>query len=345
MATFRREVLGHYLDYLPDPLVLHTDPAVERFLAMPESFRPLGFRDWRVFGAPKGAPGQAAHHPAKKEHEVLAWVLGMHFLSALELVAWSDDNDGNELLCDEEETSLRRAVDGLPPPFSTNETDVSALFGYEDDRSHSWKMIKLECRTTFEPVLSGRLSEVVVSGMAPAHHQQGYYILPKGMSDYHPGWVLDWSESERTAKRKLERYEGGLGFLDSKPAYFGIYRSRTLRMELPLVRGRSGEKASGLLESVLVCQVNEKKRHPDACQADSQMQYIVGGAIATEVRLLDSAGTLYLGHKLCVRVSIPADGVLEGDRLVSLEVSVNDTHIAHIETACSVSHVVWEEKA
>ena len=89
MAEKRRELLKTYVDLgaISDPIVLHSDPAVRPFLERREDFRPIGFQEWRKFGSPPGAPGQALHHPAVKEHEMVGWMLAMHFLSALELVA------------------------------------------------------------------------------------------------------------------------------------------------------------------------------------------------------------------------------------------------------------------
>jgi hypothetical protein len=84
MATLRQHVLHDYKDWLQDSVILHTDPATKPFLERDEAYRPVGFQEWRKFGAPYGAPGQAHHHPALKEHEMMGWILAMHFLTALE---------------------------------------------------------------------------------------------------------------------------------------------------------------------------------------------------------------------------------------------------------------------
>jgi hypothetical protein len=334
LASSRRDLIRQYveLDLLLDPVVIHTDPAADPFLSIEETFRPSGFQEWRKFGAPPDAPGQAAHHPGVKEHELIGWILGMHFLAALELVVASLE-DGSLLQCVE----TKRLP--MPSPLSTNST-YSLFFGVESE-SHGWEMNKVNCRTSYEPIVSGNLSDVIVSGTSG----DGVDILmAKGAMYYTKGWVLDLSEGERLAKRKLDRY-GGLGFLDSKKAYYGIFASGPLKIFLPS-RGAVHDLAATTIKSLVLCEVNEKYRSEESCKVEKQLGFVVGGANATHVASVDAPGTLYLGHKLCLDVGIPKDARLSvhNDMVgLMLQISVIDKHIYKKERACSISHIVWEE--
>jgi hypothetical protein len=331
MATERRKMLQKYVELgssLVDPVVVHGDPAIEPFMAIEEKFRPIGFRDWRKFGAPPGAPGQAAHHPAKREHELYGWMLTMHFLAALELMVLHQE-DQVKLECVPSDGSKT-----LPPkPISTNDTN-SLLFGADH---------KVHCRTSLEPILSGELKEVITSGLANTDND---LLMPKGAMYYNKGWVLDLSEAERLAKRKLDRH-GGLGFVDSKKAYYGIYMSGSLSFHLPMPSAADGSKVSEAIRTITLCQVNERQRDPDACKPESQVHFWIGGQNVTDAAMMDAPGTLYLGHKLCINLPIPEDAIhsaYEDEVGINVTVRVSDKHIMKKELACSVSHILWEEK-
>ena len=333
LAISRKALIQQYfdLDIFLDPVVIHTEPAVDPFMLMEESFRPDGFQQWRKFGAPPDAPGQAAHHPGVKEHELIGWSLGMHFLAALELLVASLD-DSSILNC-----SPRDRLP-LPKPFSKN-SSYSLLFGTQE--STTWKMNKVHCRTSYEPIVSGNLSDIVVSGTSGDGVD---LLMPKGAMYYTRGWVLDLSEGERHAKRKLDRY-GGLGFIDSKKAYYGIFAAGPISFFLPSL-GNAGDLAATAIQTLVVCEVNENDRVEDACNAEKHVGYVVGGSNVTNATPILAAGTLYLGHNLCMNIAIPNDARLsERNSTVGLmlQVFVTDKHIMKKEKACSVSHIVWEE--
>lgn len=334
LASYRRDLIRKYveLDLLLDPVVMHTEPASDPFLSIEETFRPSGFQEWRKFGAPPDAPGQAAHHPGVKEHELIGWILGMHFLAALELFVASQ-KDESLLQCVETQRLP------MPRPLSTNSTN-SLLFGVESN-SNGWEMNKVNCMTSYEPIVTGNLSDAIVSGTTA----DGVDILmAKGAMYYTKGWVLDLSEGERLAKRQLDRY-GGLGFLDSKKAYYGIFASGPLELFLPS-RGAVNDLAATTIKSLVLCEVNEKHRSEESCKLEKQLGFVVGGANATHVTSVDAPGTLYLGHKLCLDVGIAQDARLSvHNGLVGLilQISVIDKHIYKKERACSISHIVWEE--
>jgi hypothetical protein len=417
MGTDRRNILQSYAAYAKrwysqtissahDPMVIHTDRVVPSFLEIqPENRRPTGFRDWRKFGAPPLAPGQSRHHPAVKEHEFIAWLISMHFLSALELSALIllQDKDGNELTrqlqtqCDNiyqsfhSETSENGAV-ALPQPI-TNATVQSTpweslLWGEitsssssllsdknDADGSRKWRMNPIYCQTSFEPIVLGNLSDVVVSGSIGEDLD---VMLPKSKMFYNRAWVLDLSDEEKKAKRNLARF-GGLGFIDSKRAYYGIYTSGTLRLFLPHNSSRStnrprvSDTALDWIQSVTVCEVNEKKFGGKSCDIAKDAQFTVGGVNVTSVYTIDANGAMYLGKKLCTYVPIPDTALLTSraemirpqdaarmdsskkhrsvghpeDHLVGLEVTITirNHHIVQRDDACSVSHVIWEQKS
>lgn len=188
MADKRRDLLKRYVELgaIKDPVVLHSDPAARPFLDRKEDFRPEGFQKWRKFGSPPGAPGQALHHPAVKEHEMLGWMLAMHFMSALELLA--NDDEANEKLlfsCPSagEERQSRLTTNLLPPPVTANATTMkewsSLLFGVpqsltardlnsatKEEMNQAWKMNPVHCKTSYDPIVdaSRSLTSVVVSG-------------------------------------------------------------------------------------------------------------------------------------------------------------------------------------
>eukprot|EP00980_Cylindrotheca_fusiformis_P025152 scaffold13207_cov143-Cylindrotheca_fusiformis.AAC.5 len=404
MATLRQHVVREYSsnsnskNWLHDAVILHTDPATKPFLDREEAYRPIGFQNWRTFGAPYGAPGQAHHHPALKEHELLGWILAMHFLTALE---YKMIRGTNNLNCPDDpsssnnKTTTTKQREFLPPPVSkrlmmmmmTNQTNTTAavddnnnadydpiLFGHEIQKDQ-WEINPVQCRTTFQPILQGDLSDLIVSGSIAEDLD---VLLPKSQMYYNDGWVLDMSEGEKAVKRKLSLYENSLGFIDSKEAYYGIFESPKLKLFLPYSSSNSssnssssnssnataflpkiGDAANDWYESIVLCQVNEK-RIEQACNFGNDVSVTIGTKnISLSEYMMNDAGTLYLGKQVCSHIPIPDGATLtshnelvniDSDKLdidqvgLVLQVFVSNAHIVHIHQACSVSHVVWEEK-
>ena len=190
---------------------------------------------------------------------------------------------------------------------------------------------------------------------------------------YNRGWVLDLSDGEKKAKLKLDRF-GGLGFLDSKKAYYALRTSRTLlRLLLPFYPERLGDApkigdhATNWFKSVAWCEVNEK-RLPAACKTETDVHFQIGGVNVTDKLAMDAPGSLYLGKKVCMYLAVPDKARLanrkilkqsETSRLIVpvhlndevrdeqvglvIEATVTNQHIIKREDACSVSHVVWEQ--
>lgn len=327
MAENRRKVLEDYAAILRDPLVVHTEPAVEPFLDLEEAYRPDGFRAWRKFGSPQGAPGQTLHHPAVKEHEFIAWILALHFLSALEVMIDGQITDCSRVFASHEQPST------FPQPFHLDDDIAhgkSLFFG--SPHGSSWTMSNVQCRTSFQPTVKGDLKEIVESGGVA---QNMNVMLPKSNMYYGRGWVFDLSESEKKAKRKLDRFKG-LGFLDKKPAFYGIYSSGSLVLQLPVRRK---------LKSVVVCAVNEI-RPQEVCDNAKDIQYTIAGLNVSAVPL-EHSPTLYLGKSVCTYLEAPNATAMScrDDSLctANLTLSVRNQHINRKEQACSISHVIWEE--
>lgn len=373
MATQRRNLLGNYEDLLKDPVVIHTDKAVKPFLDREEAHRPKGFQEWRKFGAPQGAPGQALHHPAVKEHELIGWILAMHFVTALQVLVAKPD-----LECPVPEQELR-----LPPPVSGKLINAtleytSVLFG-ESHTEEVWSMNPVHCRTTFKPILTGDLKSIVYSGTTGEDID---IMLPKSQMFYNKAWTLDLSESEKSAQRKLNTFDHGLGFLDRKEAYYGIYTSGRMKLLVPYeaaataAHPKVGDAAGEWFQSLIICQVNEK-RDAGVCNGAEDLGYAVGDVNATNVIMLGDSGTLFLGKKICAAIPIPKDATFTSRRLLEeqqrreeehklgenqivaipenespladeiallVEVFVTNQHIVHLNQACSVSHVIWEQR-
>ncbi|GKZ00042.1 hypothetical protein MPSEU_000957600 [Mayamaea pseudoterrestris] len=369
LATQRRELLQHYSRYLNDPLLLLSDAAADWFLELPQSQRPSGFAEWRKFGAPPGAPGQVVHHPGVKEHEFIAWILTMHFLSILEIVA---ADDGVLLQC----LPLEAPSGSLPRPLAVEATQTNLtkpwtamFFGQasaELGNDVHWSMNRIHCRTTFEPIVKGDLSSLVVVGSVGENVN---VMLPKSNMFYNRGWVLDMSDQEKKAKRKLELF-GDLGFIDSKKAYYGLFTSKAMRLLLPYdgnLSPRPGDLASSFFRSIVVCEVNEKRDY-GACDLSQDVLFMIGGVNATST-IIDK--TVFMGKKICVHLNVPDAAVFstralikeqyalpsgllpppetEKDRVrdakIGLEVQIRviNQRIMSLDKACSVSHIVWEE--
>lgn len=346
-AVPRRQMLQHYADHGIglDTLVVHTKPASEPFVTLSDGIKPPGFVEWRKFGAPPGAPGQALHHPAVKEHEFIGWVIAMHFLGAIELASVCLD-DENVTLCrttlslqhtsNDDAIAEISAEKSLPPPTvpiqnatQMSNTLYSLLRGSpirNEAVSSGWKMNDVSCYTTFEPSLTGNLGDLVVSGIA--ENSRGLDImLPKGAQFYNQGWVLDVGDSEKRAKRKLVRY-GGLGFVDSKQAFYGVNASGVLELSLPFAA-----------HVVVVCGVNER-RGENECKIERDVAFSVGGT-PVEPRLIHFGSAAYLGKPICCELPIlrtPSTGKNPKDNL--LQISVKSTKVTTKDGACSVSHVV-----
>jgi hypothetical protein len=320
LALDRRSLLQKYVnsEVLLDPVVFTSEVAIKPFLPMEERYRPIGFQQWRQSSSVRRA--------SLRENELLGWILVMHFLAAAELLVLQEYGIIKEDGCHKRFSPMPQRA------LTTNETS-SLLFGTTR---------KIHCRTSFEPILSGDLADIITGGLVDFETESDL-LLPKGPMYYNKGWVLDLTEEERLAKRKRLG-----GFLDSKKAYFGIYASGPLSFHLPLSnQTQSQGNVADRITSIVVCQVSDKDRNENACRPDTQMDFIIGGFNVTNATMLAAAGTVFLGQEICTELFIPPAAQLSlwNSQLgVNVTIRVTDQHIRKKELACTISHIVWEEK-
>lgn len=202
---------------LVDSIVVSRAEVLEKkFLEMKEEERPLGFRDWDTWGAPKGSPGQSNWHPKYKEHELIGWMIAMHFLDVIEEAIHMLEQD---VLNINEENHVNLSI--LPKPISNIDmngrfnTPNHILFGIpldDQDPDSLWHMDPVSCRTSFLPNISGSLNDIIVSGLAD---NVGDDLQSRDDAQYRSGWVLDVGKVERDTKRKGLQF-GGFGYIDMK---------------------------------------------------------------------------------------------------------------------------------
>jgi len=343
IAARRRELLQDYVDFgvLKDPVVLSIEDAMEEFATLSEDMLPIGLREWRKFGAPKGAPGQAPHHPGVKEHELLGWLLAMHFLASLELVASDLVMDAN---VDKDPYNLV-----MPPPIyskNVNPSELLSLFFGTEISSHnatpmSWEMGPVYCRTTYDPILNGKLQDMVRSGSLGEDLD---VMLPRGAKFYKHGWVLDLGKSEKLAKKMLQRY-GGLGYIDSKQAYYGIYGSGSLELFIPCL-GRDDISQSMENEDMVKHRARDCFKH--LVRLDKDVSFRVGGVLSEITKPINMTGTSYWGRNICFDVDVPSKSILSNlgkskETGIMIEVSVETASVMVNTGPCSLSHIIWQQ--
>jgi hypothetical protein len=337
----------------------------KELLAKDEKDRPVGLQKWDEWGAPKGSPGQSSWHPKKMEHELIGWMLAMHFLDAIEaalkmLETVEGDSSIDLGIKDEDHERLvllPEPVTGIPKGIP--EAAVThVLYGTQidekidsNDTAHLWHMDRVSCRSNFLPNIKGHMSEIIVSGTAD---EIGDDLMDKTDEQYKSGWVLDVGKVERDTKRKVAKVgNGGLGYIDMKLALYGIPESGPLKLSLPHDgpahnhenghEHESDTKARHWFDALVFCEVNEK-RGANECQTEKDLTFIVGGVKSSSVTKITSAAS-YLKKDICVNVEIPKDAIIsEIDEKIELgvEVSITGKHVNRKDGACSISHVVWQ---
>ena len=351
----RLNLLQQYSDlgYLPDSIALGGRDAVSKeLLSLPESDRPEGLKEWDVWGAPKGAPGQSPWHPKKKEHELMGWILAIRMLNAVDRALEMMKRDTNWRQSIPPINALERRV--LPRPINdqTKSGAGSMLNGtpFSGDDS-KWQMNKVSCRTSFLPTISGKLESIVESGLAKDDEDM---LQARDDSLYDGSWVMDVGKLERDTKIKVQKY-GGLGYIDMKTALYGIPSSGTLRIKIPHERHAdeggvspsAGESADKYFHSVVLCEVNEK-RGDDECKMTHDLDIKLGGESVPKSDISQVKGVAsYLKKDICIRIGIPAEAtiLLDGQEPgLLLEITVSGKNVSRENGACSISHVIWENK-
>jgi len=372
-----------------------------------ETSIPPGFQQWNEWGAPKGSPGQSPWHPKFMEHELIGWMIAIHFLDAIELAAKllygakADASEVNQLTShknlhvNDEYKLLPDPIHSMQPRTTAEISISSLLYGMKKDQSldhdHSspskgisttegnWEMNQLSCRTSFLPVVSGKMSSIIVSGLV----QDSMLNTLEDTDDalYSSGWVVDVGKLERDTKKKVDRVNGGkgMGYIDMKLALYATPQSGTLRLWLPyegnLDKDFNDDHASKWFRTLVFCEVNEK-RGDDECKMNKDVAFIVGAVTTdsekslyrSEVHKITSVAS-YLKKEICFTVSIPPDAKItrkydlktyggsplspkEMDNLgtsfhddigLTVDVNVIGKDVSRTNGACSISHVIWEQ--
>jgi len=250
-AGDRRKLLQEYVNSgaLIDPITIDIDAASKPFLDLHQDAIPPGFADWEEFGAPDStAKINTRTSLSRRQHELIGWMLSIHFLTAAELavahltgLATFDDEDRDPLWKNhrlpppqlQEQDPL---LDGQPSMASSmmhgvtlkNEGSKSDTTGVTGDGAPLWYMNPIHCRTSFEPTVGGSLIDSIVTGTVP---ETVNLIFPKSPSMYNSGWVLDLGPDAKTMQRLLQQYD--LGYLYSTAAYYGVPPSGALMLFLP----------------------------------------------------------------------------------------------------------------
>jgi hypothetical protein len=313
----RLDILQRYvnLGVLPDPVALGGKDAVDsKLLELSENERPEGLKKWDEWGAPLGAPGQSPWHAKKMEHELMAWMLAMRMLDALDVVLNVMEKDVDwripilALLEEQQKRGVAEVV-VLPPPITdVGTTGVPSLLHGSKSTTNEWHQGRISCRTSFLPTISGDLNSIVESGVT---RDDADMLQPRDDELFKGGWVMDVGKLERDTKLKVQAY-GGLGYIDMKTALYGIPSSGTLRFWLPY-EGYSipveNASASEYFTAIVVCEVNEKRGDKE-CNMIADLAFRVGGA------------------------DVPKGDVLQ--------VKVTGNAVTRENGPCSISHVIWE---
>ena len=350
----RKNVLNYYVDkgYLIDPLILgRADVAVRKeVLKLSEEKRPIGLQKWEEWGAPKGAPGQSPWHPKKMEHELMGWMLAMYFVEAVEValgIMEGGNDDWKETLLHDEMYQHNKDRT-LPPPTTDGSGSgvLSLLHGVKNQNNEEeWTMPPVSCRTSFLPNLSGHLESIIVSGVTKDDTDM---IQPRNDALFNTGWVMDVGKVERETKEKVNKY-GGLGYIDMKTALYGIPSSGILKLWLPYEGSshtlRSNDRALDYFQSVVFCEVNEKRGDKE-CNMISDLEFHIGGTTISKQHVKQIKGVAsYLKKDICIHVDIPTDAKItekDGRFGLDVEVAVVNSQVSRENGACSISHVIWQ---
>ena len=352
----RMDVLKKYSEIGADidSLFVDYENAIKPFVEkrnIKEDFKGLkGFNKWDKWGAPDSCPGRSPWHLKAQSHELIGWMLAMHFLDCIEIaINYSHDPQARERL-----RTLSKGSDSkgrfLPEPISKfdekSTTDLSSLrFGVKSglsEMNQTWKMNKINCRTSYDPILNGYLEDSVVSGM----EQHKSILYERSMDLYDKGWVLDVGNLEYDTKRKVDKC-GGLGYIDVKTALYGVSSSGVLKFQIPYDGEQSDvalKPVKDLFKSLVICEVNEKKKNND-CQIERDVSFSINGVSPIAIEKLSFTGVQYLKQDICYSLQIPesitALNSSDEKLYLNIDVVVLNEKIK-IDGACSISHVIWE---
>jgi hypothetical protein len=334
--TERCQLLKHYIDsdLLLDGICVgmakDAVPNLKTILSIPHI--PIGFQHWEEFGAAPNCPGRGNWHPKMMEHELIGWMIAMYFVDAIQIAKQIMAERPNDwkILYDVSSSISTTTTKGneqvqFPPPFTlsslptNNEIAVTKLlYGQSTSKEH-YTMNHVSCRTNFLPAIDieNVLSSIIVDGFNEVTTRDNI-MTPRSDDMYDQGWVLDVSDVERDTKVKVEQC-GGLGYIDMKISLYGIPKSGTLRLWLPIESSRGHSiidttkegslVATKYYSEFIICEANEKRK-VGACRLDTDMEYIVGGSTKKLTPSIIHGAGEYLKRPTCLHIGIPEDAMV-----------------------------------
>lgn len=355
----RRTLVQKYVDTgsLSEVMVVNIEAAVLPFKDLHESIIPHGYKSWTEFGGAAGAPGKTRTNLSLQQHNLMGDMISMYFLAAAVLA--TQKQLPKELFNDV--NVIKR--DKLPAPISSElefdsiSKNSTLMFGNPSSHDDYWYMNDIHCRTTFDPVINGNLTETIISG---SDGEDLDLLLTKGPMLYNKNWILDYGSVAKQQAGSVERYN--LGFQDRRKGYFGVHASGALDLFIPYETDVKKEKLlkdrkpGDIFKNIVVCEVNERTE----CNIAKDISFIVGD-VAVNATTLQTNGASYNGKQICALLDIPKEAVLmtrqatkdssgplrrhstEKHIGLSLKISVANNKIFWKDGPCSVSHVIWEQ--
>jgi hypothetical protein len=285
-----------------------------------------------------------------QNHEVIAWLIAMHFLAAMEM-AETKDLVG---------IKVASRPTQLPDPmglFSVRSTPYSSLFLEHSSRLRCYTSFDLTERTAdmtlMRVLVAPTLSTLVASATVGSDVD---LLLPK-IADG-SGWVLDL-DTVAKRKKQLTKHNEFYGFPDWKAAYCGVAQSGLLRLILPLDDNQLNAVAplddSTLVGRVLTMLVLCSPKAPELngrCSLSRDTNVTVSG-FKTDLIPLSSKLVDGTDRPSCFQVIIPKQAVVDVLRTekdntlkhygISVEIRVTDHKITQKKGACSISHVIYTQ--
>jgi hypothetical protein len=302
---------------------------------MATSERPPGFTSWLDFSSPEKAAVSISGSDGERDllsvqqHELVAWLMTMRFLCALEWIAAESVEAPSSDQFKLERPSRWQQQQTLPLPVREKGSGwyawYSLAFGHGEDPEigHAkWTMEETECRTSFDSMLPSNLQDLILSGAVEA--DDSVLLLRSTIAtENNAGWVLDMDVQpgqEQHASTKNETHEA----IDRKKAYRGISTSGTLRMLIPITikkefdvntpvwnkemkKKKKKKLAEDYVSRLVVCQFTRTHR-PDGCRFPNDLVFRVGG-IAAPASII-SPEIVTNPDNACVTLAIPRDARL-----------------------------------
>jgi hypothetical protein len=361
----RRELLQKYVDLgvIGDPIVINIEAAVAPFKDLDESITPANFKDWLDFGAPAGAPGKTRTNLSLQQHQLMGDLLTMHFLAAAALAAREDLPKDIFNIGPTSKSNFKHYL--LPQPqssdleYDTASRNSTLMFGSPVPADQHWYMNEIHCKSSFDPVITGELSEIIISG---TDAEDIDLLLPKGPMLYNRNWVMDYGPVAKTLANSVQQYN--LGYQDRRKGYFGVQPSGKLSMFIPYEFGSyiqnskqlDAKRPNELFKTIVICEVNERAD----CKMENDVSFVLGG-IAVNATAVEANGASYNGKKICIALPIPEAATwakrmqpnkkgrlllrqrVTEEKGLSLDMSVSNNLLFWKNGPCSISHVIWEQ--